>query len=240
MNEHNQPLDPLTTDQITPDPHNPNQGTEAGGAMLQQSMEDAGAGRSILVDKAGRIIAGNTTMATWRKVNPEAPVHVVETTGEELVVVQRTDLDLEDATTPARRLSYLDNRSSEVGLEWDVQRIMDDINAGLDFGGIFDPSALSAMLADLPTTLPGDPGPDNASDATRQSLVSRFIVPPFSVRDTRQGFWQAGKRTWLAVGMKCAVGGGGDIVPNGTRRPLEHDGAFRRQGRVSPSKASHA
>ena len=114
--------------------------------MVKNSLEEAGAGRSILVDKEGRIIAGNTTMEGWREVNPDAPIVLVETTGDELVVVQRTDLDLEDDSTPARKLSYLDNRSSEVGMAWQVDRIMSDIEKGLDFTGIFNAKEIDSLV----------------------------------------------------------------------------------------------
>ena len=44
---------------LTPDPRNANLGTERGLAMLERSLRETGAGRSILVDRAGRVIAGN-------------------------------------------------------------------------------------------------------------------------------------------------------------------------------------
>ena len=36
----------------------------------------------------------------------------------------------------------------------------------------------------------------------RKSLQERFVVPPFSVLDTRQGYWQERKRKWLNLGIK--------------------------------------
>jgi hypothetical protein len=33
------------------------------------------------------------------------------------------------------------------------------------------------------------------------SLVERFLVPPFSVLDTQQGYWQERKRAWHALGI---------------------------------------
>ena len=44
---------------LTPDRHNMNRGTERGLQLLEKSLRDYGAGRSILVDKAGNVIAGN-------------------------------------------------------------------------------------------------------------------------------------------------------------------------------------
>ena len=39
-------------------------------------------------------------------------------------------------------------------------------------------------------------------------LVDRFLVPPFSVLDTRQGYWQDRKRNWIKLGIKSELGRG--------------------------------
>lgn len=38
------------------------------------------------------------------------------------------------------------------------------------------------------------------------SLNDRFIVPPFSVLDTRQGYWQDRKKRWNSIGLKSEKG----------------------------------
>lgn len=40
----------------------------------------------------------------------------------------------------------------------------------------------------------------------RQAFSTKFIVPPFSVLDRRQGYWQNRKRTWLRLGIKSELG----------------------------------
>lgn len=40
------------------------------------------------------------------------------------------------------------------------------------------------------------------------TLAERFIVPPFSVLDARQGYWQERKRVWISLGIKSEVGRG--------------------------------
>ncbi len=45
-----------------------------------------------------------------------------------------------------------------------------------------------------------------------RTLSDRFLVPPFSVLDTRQGYWQERKRQWLALGIKSELGRGGQQV----------------------------
>ena len=40
-------------------------------------------------------------------------------------------------------------------------------------------------------------------------LSDKFIIPPFSVFDTRQGYWQDRKRAWLSLGIQSELGRGG-------------------------------
>lgn len=46
----------------------------------------------------------------------------------------------------------------------------------------------------------------SADDTERKSLADRFIAPPFSILDTRQGYWQDRKRQWKDLGIKSDVG----------------------------------
>lgn len=39
-------------------------------------------------------------------------------------------------------------------------------------------------------------------------LSSRFIIPPFTVLNTREGWWQSRKRAWISVGIKSEIGRG--------------------------------
>jgi DNA modification methylase len=105
--------------ELTPDPGNANKGTERGAYMVRQSLQKLGAGRSVLIDKNGVLIAGNKTTEAAYEIGLE-DVIVVPTDGTKLVVVQRTDLDLaKDAK--AKELAIADNRASELGLEWDAE-----------------------------------------------------------------------------------------------------------------------
>lgn len=38
------------------------------------------------------------------------------------------------------------------------------------------------------------------------SLVERFVAPPFSILDARQGYWQGRKQQWIALGIKGEQG----------------------------------
>jgi hypothetical protein len=132
---------------LKPDMRNANKGTQRGRGMVEASLREVGAGRSIVVDKDGRVIAGNKTLEAAADIGLE--IQVVHTNGERLVVVQRDDLDLSDDTGPARKLAYLDNRASDVGLAWDAEQLLADLNAGFSFNGVFDTEELDALLAGL-------------------------------------------------------------------------------------------
>lgn len=167
---------------LTPDPGNANEGTERGLAMLENSLQKYGAGRSILVDKDGVVIAGNKTLE--RAVDLGFPVRVIKTDGKELVVVQREDLDLDSEDGKARELAYADNRSSEVGLDWDLERILADVEAGVDFSGLWAGSELKELLGELLKPEPGaDPGPqiDRAEELREKWQTARGQI------------WQIGK-----------------------------------------------
>lgn len=63
-----------------------------------------------------------------------------------------------------------------------------------------------------------DAGIENPSDV--ESLCSRWIVPPFSVLDSRQHYWQKRKRLWLNLGIESELGRGETLTygisPDGT------------------------
>jgi DNA modification methylase len=44
------------------------------------------------------------------------------------------------------------------------------------------------------------------------TLRERFLVPPFSVLDARQGYWQARKRSWIDLGIQSELGRGENLI----------------------------
>ena len=133
---------------LRPDPNNANEGTDRGRDMLERSMLEVGAARSIVADSQGVVLAGNKTYRAAERLG--IPIRVVETDGSELVVVQRTDLDLSgDDENKARQLAYYDNRTSQVGLKWDVRKIIADVDAKKDMSGQFHDWELDKLMGSL-------------------------------------------------------------------------------------------
>lgn len=144
--------DLTTLADIQEDEQNANLGTERGAFALQESLVRYGPARSIVVDRKGRLIAGEKTKRTAERLG--LPIEVIKTHGDKLVVVQRDDLDLEEDGGLARALSIADNRTAELNLAWDAQAIVAEVDAGLDLSAFFRDIELErltgeARLADL-------------------------------------------------------------------------------------------
>lgn len=91
--------------ELAQDSHNFNKGNEQGQQLMERSFKELGAGRSILLDRNGNIIAGNKSQQAAIAAGIKK-VRVIETTGDELVAVKRTDVDIDSAE--GRKMAYLD------------------------------------------------------------------------------------------------------------------------------------
>lgn len=149
MNVKPAPMPPTNTiehkklSDLTPDDANANKGTERGGYMIGRSVEKYGVGRSILLDKNLRIIAGNKTTEAAGAAGID-DIILVHTTGNQVVGVVRDDLDLDD--TNARELAYADNRTAEVSLAWDAEQMARDLIAGVDVTDFWRQEEIDALV----------------------------------------------------------------------------------------------
>ena len=141
---------------LHPDKSNANKGTERGRAALETSLRKYGAGRSILLDKHGRIVAGNKTAEVAADVGID-DVLIVQTDGSQLVAVQRTDLDID--SPEGRGLAYADNRVGELSLEWDAAQMLADIDAGIDLSDLWRQDELDELLGTIAEQEAADSSP---------------------------------------------------------------------------------
>lgn len=106
------------------DDKNFNKHTARGMGLIEKSLRENGAGRSILLDKDNNIIAGNGVIETAGQIGLEK-VKIVETTGDEIVAVKRTDISLN--SKKGREMALADNATASVDLEWDFENIINEI-----------------------------------------------------------------------------------------------------------------
>jgi len=134
-------------DDLILDDQNANDGTEAGQQLIEQSIATLGLGRSVVVDKNNRLIAGNKTTTGARGQGIEKVV-IVDTTGDELVVVRRTDLDLaDDDDHRGRALALADNYTAQQNMKWNPDALQIHFDA-----------AMSLDMQEFVFEVPGDKG----------------------------------------------------------------------------------
>jgi hypothetical protein len=110
----------LNIKDLVVDDANFNTGTELGNALIDKSLSKFGAGRSILLDKNNKIIAGNKTTENAVAAGFEN-VRVIESDGSELIAVKRTDIDLD--TDRGREMALADNATAKANIAWDFDVI---------------------------------------------------------------------------------------------------------------------
>lgn len=136
------------------DDANPNKHTKRGKKALESSLKKYGAGRSVLVDKHNRVIAGNATVEQARAAGMKS-IAVIEGDGSLLVAHQRNDLDLKKDKA-ARELSVADNRVAELDLDWDAE-VLSKMN--IDLSGLFNEGELRKAMGEFAPDLPEAPEP---------------------------------------------------------------------------------
>lgn len=170
---------------LTPDPSNANLGTQRGRGVLDRSVRQRGAGRSILVDKNGVVIAGNKTLEVAEDIG--LPIRVIATDGKELIVHQRTDLDLlEDPE--ARLLAIEDNRAGQLGLAWDYAAVL-RVAGESDVSGLWTSDELERQGLKAPPLFEGE-GDELVEGGALPDSVMRMVqlyltvetFPPFAHR----------------------------------------------------------
>ena len=89
--------------------------------LIERSLAENGAGRSILLDNSGESIAGSGTLQMAMKRG--IPIREVHTNGEELIAVIRDDIAPDD---PRRKsLALADNATTDLS-QWDFEQLSED------------------------------------------------------------------------------------------------------------------
>lgn len=170
---------------------NPRDNAEAVPAIVR-SLQTFGWTTPMLVDPRGELEAGDTRYL--------AALHL----GLDEVPVIATEHD----ERTAKLYVPADNRLGEIA-QWAPFKLADLFKdytpAEIRLTG-WNPADVQALLAGA-----APPEGENPLGA-RRTLAERFGVPPFSVLDARQGYWQARKRAWLSIGIRSEVGREDDLA----------------------------
>ena len=115
------------------DKRNYNKHNDENKRLIKKSIDECGFGRSVVIDNDGEVICGNGVVST---LDENTNIKVVETDGNELVVIRRKDLKRTDEKRD--KLAILDNSTGKLS-EWDYDLLKEDFeedylqNLGIDY-----------------------------------------------------------------------------------------------------------
>lgn len=172
-----------TLEVLLQDPKNARRRTQRSTGMIERSLREFGAARSLVVDENGVILAGNGTAEAAASIGIEK-VLVIPTDGRTLVAVQRMDL------SPAQKAEYgvADNRSSDLS-EFDGKALnaLLEEHADLDLSPYFNDDEWKDLVDGIdeepppPDNPPKDQGltvqlnfPDQEALSKFQQLLARL------------------------------------------------------------------
>lgn len=142
--------------------------------LINKSLKELGAGRSILIDSENEIIAGNGVYEQAESLG--IPVKIIETDGTELIAIKRTDLKTD--SDKRKHLALADNSISDTS-EFDLDLLNKD----------FDKQILEDWGMDLPDINDGYFGRNQTESETQQPEQSETetrgggIVLEFSIEE---------------------------------------------------------
>ena len=136
-----------TIGEFRPQQANPNKHTQRGLAALDKAMSDVGYVAPMTAAADGEILDGSARLET-AALRFGDEVIVIEHDGTRPIIATRTDVpDAQSAI--AKRISYAANQVAALDLDWDVEQIAADLEAGVDLAGLWSDGELAELLGDL-------------------------------------------------------------------------------------------
>ena len=164
--------------------------TDAQVAQIAASIREFGWTNPVLVDGERGIIAGHGRVLAARKLGiDEVPC-----------------IELAHLTEAQKRAYILADNKLALNAGWENELLALELGELRDDGFDIDLIGFSGdELSDLLQLKSSKEGSGEGGDG---SLSGRFMIPPFSVLNAREGWWQDRKRMWLAMGIKSELGRG--------------------------------
>ena len=190
----------LKTADLVPYTRNAKKHDDGQVAKIAGSIREFGFNNPILVDGENTIIAGHGRFLAALKLELQ--------TVPCIVLGHLTE-------TQRKAFALADNRMQELGGGWDDEMLRLELQ---ELEGLIDLDELGFGDFDL-TDLDLEPEGGIGDAGNQQTLASRFLIPPFSVLNAREGWWQGRKRGWLALGICSELGRGENgrhAAPGGT------------------------
>lgn len=180
---------------LVPDPTNPRYHPKENIEAIRRSLDRFGQAAPLVVhEPTSVVIAGNGTLEAMKALGwTECKAVLYGGTMDE-----------------ARALSVALNQIPMMA-SWDENNLAGLLKDLQDkgFDGLSATGLQEKAIADLIAVSQGSHALSGMLQGPKASMADKFLVPPFSVLDARQGYWQERKRQWLALGIQSELGRGG-------------------------------
>ena len=157
--------------------------------QIASSIKEFGFTNPVLIDDQGGIIAGHGRIMAAQKLKMD-----------EVPTITLSDL------SEAQKKAYIiaDNKLA-LNSGWDDELLKIELEQlkelDFDLGLIgFSDDELALLMLDEDDPVSSDDKPSNGS------LADRFLIPPFSVLNAREGWWQNRKKAWIGLGIRSEQG----------------------------------
>lgn len=123
---------------LKPDPRNARRHNPRNVGLIVDSLHKVGAGRSVVIDERGVVLAGNATIEAAAEAGI-TKLRIIDTDGSEIIAIRRKGLSKKQKT----RLSLADNRTAELA-DWESE-VLRELKPD-DLDDLFHPEELAAIL----------------------------------------------------------------------------------------------
>lgn len=197
----------VAVDKLIPYVNNAKQHSDGQVTKIASSIREFGFLNPILIDASYNVIAGHGRILAAKKLQmDEVPCLFVE------------------GLTEAQRKAYIlaDNRLSELA-EWDDELLQGEMEWLQEAG--FD-------MADFgfETEEPEKTPERKYQDGKKGVLASNFVAPPFSILDSRQGYWRARKAEWHDILPDSRRGRAEELLGRGLKSLAQNTGFMTATG----------
>jgi hypothetical protein len=177
----------IAVDKLIPYAKNSRTHSDQQVAQIAASIKEFGFRNPILVDGVG-IIAGHGRLLAAQKLG----------------LTKIPTIDCSDMSATQKKAYIIADNKLAMNAGWDFDFLALEIQSLQDED--FDINLLGFDDKELNDLLKQEISDPTDGPSGNGSLAERFLIPPFSVFNAREGWWQDRKRAWLALGIKSEEG----------------------------------
>ena len=189
----------MSIEDLKPAPYNPRRISDDAATGLGYSIAEFGdIGGLVWNATTGHLVCGHQRLAQLKKRGARLADGAVVTSDGGRFPVRVVEWPL-----PREKAANVVANNPAIGGEFtpDLDGLLGEIKANIG-PEMFGELALDELIGAVGVGVPSE-------GEARATLAEAFGVPPFSVLDARQGYWQERKRAWLSLGIQSEIGRGG-------------------------------